>query len=285
MKLQERIPEWLKRGIVDTDSTRKVRNILKEQSLNTVCDAARCPNKDECYSKNTATFMILGNNCTRNCRFCAVQAGYPEPLNKDEPKAVAQAVSDLNLEYVVITSVTRDDLDDEGANQFANTIKEIKKLNSNIKIEVLTPDFNGSNELIDIVLQANPDVFNHNIETVERLYDYARPQADYAQSLYVLKYVKDNYPNVKTKTGLMIGLGETVKELVKTFNDVHNVGCDIVTLGQYMQPSKKHLPVEKYYRIKDYSVLKEFAMMVGIKKAIFGPLVRSSYKAKDCIEE
>lgn len=276
---RKRLPDYLKRGIIDTDKTKLVRSILKSKCLNTVCEAARCPNKAECYAKNTATFLIMGNICTRNCRFCNISGGKPEPIDIDEPKKVAQAIKDLGLEYAVITSVTRDDLPLQGADLFRDVILETRRLLPNVKIEVLTPDFEGVEDLIDIVIDANPDVFNHNIETVERLYPKARPLAQYHRSLNFLKHIKTKNPNMKTKSGLMVGLGETFNELEKTFLDLHNVGCDIVTVGQYMQPSKKHLNVEKYYTIEDFNLVEELALNVGIKQIVASGLVRSSYRA------
>lgn len=277
----KRLPDYLKRGIIDTDKTKLVRSILKSKCLNTVCEAARCPNKAECYSKNTATFLIMGNICTRNCRFCNISGGKPEPLDREEPKKVAQAIKDLGLEYAVITSVTRDDLPLQGADMFRDVILETKKLVPNIKIEVLTPDFEGVEDLIDIVIDAKPDVFNHNIETVERLYPKARPLAQYQRSLNFLKHIKSQNPNMKTKSGLMVGLGETFEELEKTFLDLNNIGCDIVTVGQYMQPSKKHLNVEKYYTENEFKHIEELAKNAGIKQIVASGLVRSSYKAFD----
>jgi len=279
--MRSKLPDWLKRGIVDTDKTRLVRKILKEKKLNTVCDSARCPNKGECYSCNTATFMILGNTCTRNCRFCAVNKGKPECLNMEEPANIAQAVKELGLDYVVITSVTRDDLPDGGAGHFAKTITEIRKLTPVAKIEVLTPDFQGNTDSINIVLQAKPDVFNHNIETVERLYPEIRPMANYKRSIEFLEYIKKVAPEVKTKTGLMVGLGETREELINVFEDLKEISCDIVTIGQYIQPTLKSAEVKKYYKPEEYKDLERIALDIGIKQPVFGPLVRSSYHAKE----
>ncbi|MFA6990389.1 MAG: lipoyl synthase [Candidatus Gastranaerophilaceae bacterium] len=276
----KRLPAWLKRGIIDTDKTRFVRKILKEKCLNTVCDSARCPNKNECYSSNTATFLILGDTCTRNCRFCSVKGGKPQPLNPDEPQNVAIASKEMGLKYVVITSVTRDDLPDGGAEHFAKTIKAIKILDQDIKIEVLTPDFQGKTELIDIIIQAEPDVINHNVETVKRLYSSIRPQADYFRSLAFLKYVKEN-SEIQTKTGIMVGLGEKKEEIIQTLKDIKAVDCDIVTIGQYIQPTLNHVNVERYLEPDEYKELEEIARQIGIKKPVFGPLVRSSYKARD----
>lgn len=280
----KRLPSYLKRGIIDTDKTKLVRHILKDNCLNTVCEAARCPNKCECYAKNTATFLIMGNNCTRNCRFCNITCAKPEALNPDEPKNIADAVSKLNLKYVVITSVTRDDLPDGGATHFAQVIKEIRAVDNKIKIEVLTPDFQGNTESIDTVINACPDVFNHNIETVPSLYKKARPQANYKRSLDFLNYIKTN-SNILTKTGLMVGLGETKEELIQTFKDLADIKCDIVTIGQYIAPTKRHLEVARYYEPQEYDELAKIAKDMGIKHTFFSPLTRSSYKAFEVFNE
>lgn len=276
----QRLPEYLKRQIVDTEKTKTVRHILKEKCLNTVCENARCPNKNECYQKNTATFLIMGNNCTRNCKYCNITCAKPEPLDKDEPKHIAQAIKALDLKYAVITSVTRDDLADGGAKHFADCIYEIKKLTPEVKIEILTPDFRGNETLLNTIINAKPDVFNHNIETVKRIFKTVRPQGDYDTSLKVLKYVKDN-SNIKTKSGLMIGLGETYSDIEKTLKDLKSVGCDILTIGQYIQPSKNHLNVEKFYTLEEYEKLKSLAKELGFKQFQIGPLVRSSYRANE----
>ena len=278
--MRQRLPEYLKRPIIDTDKTRTVRKILKTKCLNTVCENARCPNKNECYSKNTATFLIMGNNCTRNCRYCNISCAKPEPLDLEEPGHIAEAVKALNLKYAVITSVTRDDLPDGGAEHFANCIYEIRKLSPDTKIEILTPDFKGCKKSLDIIINAHPEVFNHNIETVNDLFKTARPQGDYDTSLKVLKYVKDN-SDILTKSGLMVGLGETVEQIKNTLQDLHNVGCDIVTIGQYIQPSKMHLPVAKYYTPDEFKALELIARSAGISHYQIGPLVRSSYKAAE----
>ncbi|MBQ9245224.1 lipoyl synthase [bacterium] len=275
---RERLPQYLKRGLVDTEKTRLVRTILKNNCLNTVCEAARCPNKGECYSKNTATFLIMGNQCTRNCRFCNIECNKPEPLNNNEPFQIAEAVKKLGLKYVVITSVTRDDLPDGGATHFSNVINEIRKIDNSIKIEVLTPDFKGNTDSIDIVIKAKPDVFNHNIETVPSLYKKARPQAIYKRSIDFLKYIKE-HSDILTKTGLMVGLGETKEELIQTFKDLADIKCDIVTIGQYIAPTKGHLQVERYYKPEEYDELSSIAKKIGIKHTFFSPLTRSSYKA------
>lgn len=280
--MQRRLPDYLKRPIIDTDKTRTVRKILKTKCLNTVCENARCPNKNECYTKNTATFLIMGNDCTRNCKYCNISCARPEPLDLEEPKHVAEAVQALGLKYAVITSVTRDDLPDGGAEHFANCIYEIRKLCPDTKIEILTPDFKGNRDCLDVIIKAHPDVFNHNIEAVRDIFKSVRPQGDYECSLEVLKYVKDN-SNILTKSGLIIGLGETFEQIEQTLIDLKNVGCDIVTIGQYIQPSKHHLEVAKYYTPEEYNKLKELANKVGIKNHQIGPLVRSSYRAAELV--
>lgn len=280
--MQRRLPDYLKRPIIDTDKTRTVRKILKTKCLNTVCENARCPNKNECYTKNTATFLIMGNDCTRNCKYCNISCARPEPLDLEEPKHVAEAVQALGLKYAVITSVTRDDLPDGGAEHFTNCIYEIRKLCHDTKIEILTPDFKGNKDCLDVIIKAHPDVFNHNIEAVQDIFKSVRPQGDYECSLEVLKYVKDN-SDILTKSGLIIGLGETFEQIEQTLIDLKNVGCDIVTIGQYIQPSKHHLEVAKYYTPEEYDKLKELANKVGIKNHQIGPLVRSSYRAAELV--
>lgn len=275
-----RLPEYLKRPIIDTDKTKTVRKILKENCLNTVCEGARCPNKNECYQKNTATFLIMGSVCTRNCRYCNIGCEKPLPLDENEPKNVAKAVKELGLNYVVITSVTRDDLPDGGAEHFAKCLEEIQNLMPNVQTEILTPDFKGNTDSIDTIIKSFTPVFNHNIEVVERLFKKARPQGDYQTSLNVLKYVKEN-SKITTKSGLMVGLGETFEDIEKTLTDLKNVGCDIVTIGQYIPPSKKHLPLEKFYTLEEFEQLKSLSKKVGFKNYQIGPLVRSSYNAAE----
>lgn len=274
----QRLPEYLRRPIIDTDKTKKVRKILKTRCLNTVCENARCPNKNECYQDNTATFLIMGDVCTRNCRYCNISCEKPKPLDNSEPLRIAQAIRDLGLKYAVITSVTRDDLPDGGADHFAQCIYEIRKLTPDAKIEILTPDFKGSPKSLDKIIKAKPDVFNHNIETVRRIFKIARPQGSYDKSLNILKYIKDN-SDITTKSGLMIGLGETFEDLKETFEDLKSAGCDILTVGQYIQPSKSHLEVRKFYEPKEYDLIKDLANKVGIIHYQIGPLVRSSYRA------
>lgn len=281
--MRERLPEYLKRPIIDTDKTRTVRKILKANCLNTVCENARCPNKNECYTKHTATFLIMGGVCTRNCKYCNISCQKPEPLDVDEPKHIAKGVKDLGLKYAVITSVTRDDLPDGGAEHFAKCIEEIRKISPETKIEILTPDFKGNIESLNTIIKAHPDVFNHNIEAVRGIFKTVRPQGNYDVSLSVLKYIKEN-SDIKTKSGLIIGLGENFEQIKETFEDLYNVGCDILTVGQYIQPSKEHYPVGKYYKPEEYEELKKLATSVGIKHSQIGPLVRSSYNAASLME-
>lgn len=279
-----RLPEYLKRPIIDTEKTKTVRRILKAKCLNTVCEGARCPNKSECYSRNTATFLIMGNVCTRNCRYCNISTAKPMPLDLEEPKHIAEAVKELGLKYAVITSVTRDDLPDGGAEHFKNCITEIRKI-SDAQIEILTPDFQNrfrreedTYKPLDTIIEASPNVFNHNIETVKSLFKTARPQGNYDWSLEVLRYIKEN-SSIITKSGLMVGLGETIEELEETLNDLMKTKVDIITIGQYIQPSKAHLEVSKYYTLEEFEELKELARKVGFKNFQIGPLVRSSYQA------
>lgn len=280
--MRKRLPEYLKRPIINTDTTKNVRHILKNHCLNTVCENARCPNKNECYTKNTATFLIMGNNCTRNCRYCNISCAKPEPLNFDEPIQVAQAVKDLGLRYSVITSVTRDDLPDGGAEHFANCIYEIRKISPTTKIEILTPDFKGDANALNAIINAHPNVFNHNIETVRELFKTARPQGDYQRSLNVLNYIKVN-SDIPTKSGLMVGLGESFEQIEETLNDLKNVGCDMLTIGQYIQPSKEHLDVVKYYTLEEFEGLQKLAQKIGFKHYQINPLVRSSYMAAEMV--
>lgn len=274
-----RLPEYLKRPIIDTEKTKTVRHILKNKCLNTVCEGARCPNKSECYAKNTATFLIMGNVCTRNCRYCNISTAKPEPLDMNEPRHIAEAVKELGLKYAVITSVTRDDLPDGGAEHFKNCVNEIRKI-CDAKVEILTPDFRGSNNKssLNTIIKTHPDVFNHNIETVKSLFKTARPQGNYDLSISVLKYIKDN-SDIVTKSGLMVGLGEEINEIEETLVDLKNAGVNIVTIGQYIQPSKKHLEVAKYYTLEEFEKLKKLAQKIGIKNYQISPLVRSSYQA------
>lgn len=289
-EVPKRLPDYLKRPIIDTEKTKTVRHILKSKHLNTVCEGARCPNKNECYQRNTATFLIMGNICTRNCKYCNISTAKPEPLDLTEPKHIAEAVKELGLDYVVITSVTRDDIPDGGAEHFANCLNEIRAISKKTKIEILTPDFRSkksrtefNKSALDTIIDAKPDVFNHNIETVRGIFDTARPLGNYDLSLSVLKYIKQN-SDIPTKSGFMIGLGETLEQITETMKDLKSVDCDVLTIGQYIRPSKQHLEVVKYYRLDEYDYLKSLAKELGFKKYQIGPLVRSSYHAKKLAE-
>ncbi|MDM8539080.1 lipoyl synthase [Desulfobacterales bacterium HSG17] len=274
-------PRWLTRKLPDAPEYEQVRSLIRKGGLHTVCQEAKCPNQFECFSKKTATFMIMGSKCTRNCRFCNVENGpdtLPEP---DEPVRVAEAVEKMELVYVVITSVTRDDLPDGGAGIFASTISEIKKRVSRALVEVLIPDFQGDYEALKTVLDAKPNVLNHNIETVPRLYETVRPQAIYKRSLELINQVKNYTPEIPAKSGIMLGLGERDDEIYQTLEDLFNNGCRILTIGQYLQPSKKHLPVQRFIRPEEFDSWKKTALSIGFSEVASGPFVRSSYHAKD----
>lgn len=276
-----RQPEWLKVKAASPEKIEYVEKILQQEKLETVCENANCPNISECFSKHTATFMILGSICTRNCGFCAVSSGKPGPVDIEEPVHLASAVKRLGLEYVVITSVTRDDLLDGGAEHFAECIKTVRQYNANALIEVLIPDFKGSINALNIVADASPNVINHNIETVPRLYPAARKYANYKRSLKIIRDAKSLNPSVITKSGLMLGLGETREEILLTMHQISDAGCDILTLGQYLSPSKQHLPIERYVEPGEFDQLKQEGLKMGFSAISAGPLVRSSYKAKD----
>ena len=279
-----RKPDWLKVKLGGGDEFNKVKNILSSKGLHTVCEEANCPNLGECFCKGTATFMILGDICTRNCKYCNVKNGIPSHVNPHEPKNIAEAVKDLELKYVVITSVTRDDLRDGGAMTFRKTIDEIKKL-TKAKVEVLTPDFKGDTDAIRKVLEAEPDVFAHNIETVERLFHKVRPNANYRKSMIFLKRIKEIDPKQITKSGLMIGLGETKQEIIKTMKELRLVKVDILTIGQYLQPRTDLTPVEKYYTPEEFEEFREIGNEMCFKFVMSGPFVRSSYHAAEGLNE
>jgi len=271
-------PPWLRVRAAGDKRYLEVRALLREHNLHTVCQEANCPNRGECFSSGTATFLILGPNCTRNCRFCNITSGHVSRPDGNEAENVARAVDLLGLKHAVITSVTRDDLPDGGAGQFAGVIRAIRALGKNVTIEVLTPDFKGRTDSIETVLEARPDVFNHNVETVPRLYGAVRPEADYGLSLRVLKMAAEPEKMV-TKSGLMVGLGETFEELCQVFADLNSVGVDFLTIGQYLPPSREHYPVVKYYHPSEFDELAEQARAMGIRSVFSAPLVRSSYHA------
>ena len=281
MKIRAKKPSWLTRRLPSGPDYEKVRVLMNQGRLHTVCQEAKCPNIWECFSNSTATFLILGDRCTRNCRFCAVAKGPIELPDPEEPPRVAAAVRDLSLLYVVITSVTRDDLPDGGASHFAETIREIHASTPKAIIEVLIPDFQGSREALRIVLDAGPDVLNHNIETVPRLYPTVRPGADYRRSLLQLERVQGISAPTLTKSGLMLGFGETRAEIEQTLKDLLDVGCRMLTLGQYLQPSKNHLPVARFVHPEEFDHWKNTALELGFSDVASGPFVRSSYHAKE----
>jgi len=272
-------PAWLKRKLPSGSDYEAMRQFISSKKLNTVCKEANCPNRFECYQKGTATFMILGDHCTRNCRFCAVQPGILSAPDDDEPKRVAEAIKDMGLSYAVITSVTRDDLSDGGADMFARTIRVVRKLNPQIRVEVLVPDFKGDASAIRVVVTEKPDVFGHNMETVKRLYPKARPEAIYERSLDVLRTAKTIRADQLTKSGIMVGIGETLDEIKETFDDLVQSGCDMLSIGQYLSPSKTHLPVKEYISPDTFIHLKEIARQSGLKQVASGPFVRSSFEA------
>lgn len=274
-------PPWLRVRLPAGGAYREVNSLLDHLGLHTVCEEAQCPNKGECFHSGTATFLILGDVCTRRCRFCAVPKGTPQPLDHDEPERVARAVEALRLKYAVITSVTRDDVPDGGAGIFAETIRAIRRRMPGCKVEVLVPDFQGSGEALRIVMEAGPDVLNHNLETVPRLYPAARPGADYHRSLRLLQRAKELSPTGLTKSGLMLGLGETPDEVRTVMADLARIRCDLLTLGQYLQPSRAHLPVERYVPPEEFAALAREGMAMGLQHVEAGPLVRSSYHARE----
>jgi lipoic acid synthetase len=283
--IQVRKPKWLKRKLPSGPEYERMKKLIKNNCLTTVCQEAQCPNQFECFSKGTATFMILGERCTRNCGFCAVSnkpIGLPDP---EEPSRVAEAVASLHLKYAVITSVTRDDLPDGGASHFIKTIQEVHRQSPGTRIEILIPDLQGNWQALAEILQAGPDVLNHNLETVPRLYSRVRPEAIYIRSLELLRQAKLVSPKTPTKSGVMLGLGETVEELRETMGDLLKSGCDILTLGQYLQPSKAHLPVERFVPPEEFDSLKEEALALGFKGVASSPTVRSSFEAGTLYDE
>jgi len=273
-----RRPEWLKAKIPGGVNYTHVRSIVDRHLLHTVCQEARCPNMGECWNNGTATFMILGDICTRSCGFCAVKTGRPTELDTDEPRRVANAVKLLKLQHTVITSVNRDELFDGGAQIFAETIRQIRLLSAGTRIEVLIPDFKGDELALDFVLDAFPDILNHNLETVPRLYPAVRPQAKYERSLEVLERAKRR--SFTTKTGLMLGIGERPEEVIAAMRDLCEIKCDILTLGQYLQPTKEHVPVDRFVHPDEFATLKKTGLEMGIRHVESGPLVRSSYHAE-----
>jgi lipoic acid synthetase len=274
-----RLPEWVKAKALG--GLRDTKRVLRGHRLSTVCEEARCPNVAECFSKPTAAFMILGSHCTRNCGFCSVDSSLPEPPDREEPERIAMAAKEMGLRYVVITSVTRDDLHDGGARHFAETIYAVRRNLPGAKIEVLTPDFRGRLDDLKTVLNAVPDVYNHNVETVPGLYPVVRPLADYRRSLSLLKHAKEISPDKYTKSGLMLGFGERAEEVIGVLRDLRAAGCDLVTIGQYLRPSRSNLPVVKYLKPDVFASLRLQALSMGFRYVASGPLVRSSMNAEE----
>jgi lipoic acid synthetase len=277
--MNQRLPEWLTIRMPRPDTIRQVEGMMRQKNLHTVCESARCPNLPECWSKKTATFMILGDTCTRSCGFCAIKVGRGLTVNPDEPADVAKIAADLGLKHIVVTSVARDDLADQGSMQFAHTIRELHKANPLCIVEVLTPDFKGNRECITNVCDAKPEIYNHNIETVERLHTLVRPQAKYARTMSVLEQVKEIDPSIYTKSGIMLGLGETKDEVIQTLQDLRDIGVDAVTIGQYLRPTMRHLPVVEYIHPTEFKEYEKIGEDMGFAFVASGPFIRSSYNA------
>lgn len=273
-----RKPEWLKLKIKGDQNTAYVESLVSNLDLNTVCLEANCPNRMECFARKTATFMILGRNCTRNCTFCNVTREKPDPVDLLEPQKVAEAVQRLKLKHAVVTSVTRDDLKDQGANQFKDVLLSIRKLDPDVTVELLIPDMGGREDLLDIIYDVKPDVLNHNVETVPARYPEVRPAADFMRSVGVLGYAKQK--GLVTKSGIMVGLGETEEQVIDVFRELRKVDCDMLTVGQYLQPSLKHISVKEYIHPDQFKRYEEIAYELGFKRVSSGPLVRSSYHAE-----
>ena len=282
--MMRRHPDWLKVRIGGGENFSKVKTLLRNAKLHTICEEAKCPNIAECFGCGTAVFLILGNVCTRDCRYCNVTHGTPSSLNRNEPRDIAESVKTLGLKYVVVTSVTRDDLKDGGASVFYETVQEIRCLNDACNIEVLIPDFRGDEAAIQKVVDAAPDVINHNIEVVENLFPHIRPQGDYRRSLDMLKTIKTKERRIPTKSGFMIGLGETTEQILTTMHDLKNAEVDFLTIGQYLQPTRNHVEVKKYYLPEEFLELKNTALQLGFLHVESGPLVRSSYHAQNVLQ-
>ncbi len=270
-------PDWLKVRLPVGQNYKEVHELMRKSKLNTVCEEAKCPNLAECWNRRTATFMILGDTCTRSCGFCNIKVGIPNELDLDEPRRVAESVEALNLKHVVITSVDRDELKDGGSSIFSETVLLIRQKMPETTIEILIPDFKGDEESFNIILQNPPDILNHNLETVQRLYHGVRPQAKYERSLALISWFKNH--GLRTKSGIMVGIGETKEEVVELISDLYNHGCDIMTIGQYLQPTKNHLPVHRFVTLDEFKFYKDYGLQIGLKAVESSPLVRSSYHA------
>lgn len=277
--MTQRLPEWLTIRLPRPDTIKQVEGMMRAKNLHTVCESARCPNLPECWSKKTATFMILGDTCTRSCGFCAIKVGRGLTVDQDEPENVANVAKDLGLKHIVVTSVARDDLADEGSSQFAETIRSIHASNPLTIVEVLTPDFKAKKWCIKNVTDAHPEIYNHNIETIERLHTVVRPQAKYGRSLDVLRTVKELDSSIYTKSGIMLGLGETKDEVIRTLQDLRNAGVDAVTIGQYLRPTMRHLPVNDFVHPNEFKEYETIGEEMGFAFVASGPFIRSSYNA------
>ncbi len=277
--MTQQLPEWLKIRVPRPDTIKEVQGMMRAKNLHTVCESARCPNLPECWSKKTATFMILGDTCTRSCGFCAIKVGKGLEVNSEEPEDIARVANDLGLKHIVVTSVARDDLADEGSYQFAETIRALHRANPLAIVEVLTPDFKAKTWCIKNVTDAQPEIYNHNIETVERLHTLVRPQAKYSRTMSVLKTVKELDPRIYTKSGLMLGLGETKEEVIKTLHDLRDIGVDAVTIGQYLRPTMRHLPVVEFIHPDEFKEYEAIGEEMGFAFVASGPFIRSSYNA------
>ena len=275
-----RHPDWLKVRIGSGENYVRMKSLLRTAKLHTICEEAKCPNIAECFGSGTAVFLILGDICTRNCKYCNVRHGKPQDLNLDEPNDVAESVKKLGLKYVVITSVTRDDLSDGGSSVFSDTVTEVKKLNKECKVEVLIPDFKGDINSLKKIIDSGPNVVNHNIEVVENLFPSIRPEGDYKTSLKVLKNIKEINKDIFSKSGFMVGIGENQEQIIKTMQDLRRVNVDFLTIGQYLQPTKDHAEIKKYYSPEEFNEFKEIALGMRFKHVESGPLVRSSYHAE-----
>ena len=281
MTTQRKLPEWLKVKMPSGSKYENLKKLMGDQMLHTVCEEARCPNIGDCWERETATYMILGDTCTRACTYCAVKTGSPTGLDLEEPIRLAKTVQTLGLRYAVITSVNRDDLPDGGAFIFGQCIRQIKKLSPSCKVEVLTPDFEGNWDSLKTVLDSEPDTFNHNIETVRRIFPKVRAKGNYELSIELLHKAKEIQVNLITKSGIMVGLGETKDEIIRTMNDLRAVDCNLLTIGQYLRPSTKHTPILKWYTPKEFKELEEIGLSLGFSHVASGPLVRSSYHADE----
>jgi lipoyl synthase len=279
--MKERLPPWFKKRIPDAGIMTEMKGLVGDLHLHTICESAICPNRGDCFSRRTASFLVLGDVCTRNCTFCAVKKGHPLPADEDEPAHLADAVTSLGLRHAVITSVTRDDLSDGGAAHFAKIVAALRERNSGLIIEVLIPDFRGSRQALKVVVDARPDVLNHNVETVPRLYPAVRPMADFARSLTIFRQTKEIDPGIVTKSGIMVGLGETKEELLQAMEELRKAGCDLLTIGQYLQPSPHHYPVMRFVPPEEFDEYALAGREMGFTAVASAPLVRSSFNAAE----